>query len=260
MSTISTAPRDLGLGKRRGYVKHLRQSQLGKHRWRIGLGLIFVATCIVCGFFLWKNQDNVIQLFDNAGPWGAIGFIVGLSIAIILLLPTPFIKIFGGAIFPLHIAIIVNFVGTMLGGIGAFLFGRWLFRDGLVEAISNNDKLQKIDAAMGEESMQISVLVRLSPLIPDEWLNYILAAGPINLKTFSISNCASIIYCLVYSYYGWAFGQIALKEGGLSAFSESSGALIMMVLGIIATVVATVIVTRVTMKALQDAIDGEVAV
>ena len=85
MSTISTAPRDLGLGKRRGYVKHLRQSQLGKHRWRIGLGLIFVATCIVCGFFLWKNQDNVIQLFDNAGPWGAIGFIVGLSIAIILL-------------------------------------------------------------------------------------------------------------------------------------------------------------------------------
>ena len=183
---------------------------------------------------------------------------MGLSIAIILLLPTPFIKIFAGAIFPLHLAVFVNFVGTMIGGIGAFLFGRWLFRDGLVEAISNNEKLKKIDSAMGEESMRISVLVRLSPLVPDEWLNYILAAGPVNLKTFSISNCASIVYCFAYAYYGWAFGQIALKEGGLSSFSESTGALIMLIVGVIATVIATVIVTRITMKALQGAIDGEV--
>ena len=260
MSRISSASRDLGLIERRGHVKHLRQSQLGKHRWRIGLGLIFVIFCIICGFFLWKNQDSVIQIFDNAGPWGIFGFIVGLSIAIILLLPTPFIKIFAGIIFPLHLAVFVNFVGTMIGGIGAFIFGRWLFRDGLVEAISNNEKLKKIDAAMGEESMQISVLVRLSPLVPDEWLNYILAAGPVNLKTFSISNCASIVYCVVYSYYGWAFGEIALKEGGLAAFSESTGALVMLVVGLIATVVATVVVTKVTMRALQDAIGDAEAV
>jgi len=260
MSRISSASRDLGLIERRGYVKHLRQSQLGKHRWRIGLGLIFVTICIVCGFFLWKNQDSVILIFDNAGPWGVIGFIVGLSIAIMLLLPTPFIKIFAGAIFPLHLAVFVNFIGTMIGGICAFLFGRWLFRDGLVEAISNNEKLKKIDSAMGEESMRISVLVRLSPLVPDEWLNYILAAGPVNLKTFSISNCASIVYCLVYSYYGWAFGQIALKDGGLAAFSESTGALVMLVVGLIATVVATVVVTKVTMRALKDAIGDTEAV
>ena len=258
MSKISTTPGNLGFVERRGYVKHLRQSQLGKHRWRIGFGLLFVIACIASGYLFWKNQDSVIQIFNNAGPWGIIGFIVGLSIAVILLLPTPLIKIFGGAIFPLHIAIFANFIGTMLGGIGAFLFGRWLFRDGLVEAISNNERLKKIDSAMGEESMKISVLVRLSPLLPDEWLNYILSAGPINLKTFSISSCASIIYCLVYSYYGWAFGQIALKEGGLSSFSESTGALIMLIVGVIATVIATVIVTRITMKALQGAIDGEV--
>ena len=260
MSRISSASRDLGLIERRGHIKYLRQSQLGKHRWRIGLGLIFVAICIVCGFFLWKNQDGVIQIFDNAGSWGVFGFIVGLSIAIILLIPTPLIKIFAGAIFPLHLAIFANFVGTMIGGISAFIFGRWLFREGLVEAISNNEKLKKIDAAMGEESMRISVLIRLSPLIPDEWLNYILAAGPVNLKTFSISNCASIVYCVVYSYYGWAFGQIALKEGGLAAFSESTGALVMLVVGLIATVVATVVVTKVTMRALQDAIGDAEAV
>ena len=171
-----------------------------------------------------------------------------------MLLPTPLIKIFAGAIFPLHLAIIVNFTGAMIGGIGAFLFGRWLFRDGLVEAIANNPKLQRIDAAIAEDSLRISILIRLSPIIPDEWLNYLLSAGPINLKTFSISNCASIVYCLAYAYYGWAFGQIVLQEGGLEAFSESSGALVLLVGGLIAPVIATIMVTRITMRSLGDVI------
>lgn len=260
MVDISSASRNLGFAERRDYVKHLRQSQLGKHRWRVGLGLIFVSICIACGFFLLKNYEHVINIFEEAGSLGLFGFVIGLSIAVILLVPTPVIKIFAGMIFPIHIAILVNFVGTMIGGLGAFIFGRWLFRDGLVEAITNNTKLQRIDAAIGEESLRISVLIRLSPIIPDEWLNYILAAGPVNLKTFTISNCASIVYCVVYSYYGWSFGQLALKDGGITAFSESSAALVMLIGGLVATLVATVVVTRVTMRALGDVIDDGGAV
>jgi uncharacterized membrane protein YdjX (TVP38/TMEM64 family) len=255
MVDISSASRDLGFVERRDHVKHLRQSQLGTHRWRIGLGLAFISICIASGFILLKNYERVIILFDEVGSIGMFGFIIGLSIAVTLLVPTPIIKIFAGAVFPLHLAILVNFVGTMIGGLGAFFLGRWLFRDGLVEAIANNTKLQRIDAAIGEESLRISVLVRLSPIIPDEWLNYIMAAGPVNLKTFTISNCASIVYCVVYSYYGWSFGQLALKEGGFAAFSESSGALAMLVVGLVSTLVATVVVTRITMRALEDIID-----
>ena len=260
MVGISSASKDFGFAERRGHVKHLKKSHLGTHRWRIGLGLIFVAVCISCGFFLFNNHESVISAFESAGSVGVLGFIVGISIAIILLLPSPIIKILAGAIFPLHLAVLINFIGTMIGGFCAFIFGRWLFRDGLVEAIANNAKLQRIESAIGEESLRISVLIRLSPIIPDEWLNYILAAGPVNTKTFTISNCASFIYCFAYAYYGWAFGQIALKEGGLAAFSESTGALVMLVSGLIATIVATVIVTKVTMRALSDVIDdGDVA-
>ena len=171
-----------------------------------------------------------------------------------LLLPTPILKMIAGAVFPLHIAVLVNFIGSMIGGFGAFIFGRWLFRDGLVEAISKKPKLERIHSAIGEESLRISVLIRLSPVIPDEWLNYILAAGPVNTKTFTISNCASIVYCFAYAYYGWAFGQIALKEGGLGSFSESPEAVAMLGVGLIATLVVTVIVTKVTMGALSDVV------
>ncbi len=255
MVGISSASKELGFSDRRDYVKHLKQSKLGKHRWRVGLGLIFILICIASGFFLFNHQQSVIQLFENAGSLGIFGFIACVSIAIVLLLPTPIIKIFAGAVFPLPVAIFINFIGTIIGGFCAFFIGRWLFRDGLLEAIANNPKLQRIEGAIGEESLRISILVRLSPLIPDEWLNYILAAGPIDTKTFTISNCASIVYCFAYAYYGWAFGQVALQEGGLAAFSESPSALAMMVIGLIATVVATIIVTRVTMRALNDVID-----
>ena len=258
MAGISSTSKDLGLAERRDYIKHLKQSKLGKHRWRVGLGLLFVVVCIVSGFLLFNNKESVIQIFENAGSIGIFGFIAAVTLAIVLLLPTPVIKIFAGAVFPLHIAVFVNFVGTMLGGLFAFFIGRWLFRDGLLEAIANNSKLQRIESAIGQESLRISVLVRLSPLIPDEWLNYILAAGPIDTKPFASSNCASIVYCFAYAYYGWAFGQLALREGGLAAFSESTSALVMMVVGLVATVVATVIVTKVTMRALGDVInDGE---
>ena len=257
MPRISVDTRELGFMERRGHVLHLRRSPLGLNRWRVGFGIVFLLTCMVCGYLLLNHHESIVELFERAGNWGFIGFTLGLSIAIMMLMPTPLIKMFGGAIFPLHLAIIFNFIGTMIGGIGAFLFGRWLFRDGLIEAIANNPKLQRIDAAIGEESLRISVLVRLSPLIPDEWLNYLLSAGPVDLKTFSISNCASIVYCIAYSYYGWAFGQIALQEGGLEAFSESSGGIALLVVGLIATILATVLVTRITMRSLGDAI-GEV--
>ena len=41
MVGISSTSKDLGLGERRNYIKHLKQSKLGKHRWRVGLGLVF---------------------------------------------------------------------------------------------------------------------------------------------------------------------------------------------------------------------------
>ena len=130
----------------------------------------------------------------------------------------------------------------------------------MIEAISKKPKLERVHSAIGEESLRLSVLVRLSPVIPDEWLNYILAAGPVNTKTFAISNCASIVYCFAYAYYGWAFGQLALKEGGVTAFSESTGAVVMLVCGLIATLIATIVVTRVTMRALNDVMDDGGAV
>ena len=109
MTKVSSAKKELGLVERRDYVRYLKDSNWGKQRWRIGFGLLFIGTCLVVGYFVFRHQDSAIQIFERAGSIGVIGFVVGISIAIVLLLPTPILKIFAGAIFPLHIAIFINF-------------------------------------------------------------------------------------------------------------------------------------------------------
>ena len=248
---------DQVLAERRAALNRMMKHQPNLYLWRVGLGVVFISICIACAVLLFKNHDTDVNMVDNACSWGIIAFIIGLSLAVVLLMPTPFFKVFAGAIFPFHWAVIINFAGSMIGGIIAFLFGRWLFRAAILAGVSRGPKLTRIEAALGEESMRISILVRLSPVLPDEWLNYILGAGPVSLRTFVLSNCSSMVYCLAYAYYGYAIGEIALREGGLSNFTSSVSGMTMLIIGLIATIVATVVVTRVTVRALSDVMDEE---
>ncbi|MDP6907114.1 MAG: VTT domain-containing protein [Candidatus Thalassarchaeaceae archaeon] len=252
-----TPAKDLGLIERREHLQRMKKNQPNLYVWRVGLGLIFIAICLACAVLLFKNHNAVMELVDRAGSWGIIAFILGLSLAVVLLMPTPFIKIFAGAIFPFHWAVIINFAGSMIGGIFAFLFGRWLFRDAISAAVASDPKMRNIEYAIGEESMRISILVRLSPILPDEWLNYILGAGPVTLRTFVISNCSSMVFCLAYAYYGYAIGEIALREGGFDNFTASTTGMMTLIIGLVATIVATIVVTKVTMKALSEVIEEE---
>ena len=145
----------------------------------------------------------------------------------------------------------------MVGGLIAFVLGRWLFRDSIKEAIQNDKRMLNIESALDEDAMRISVLVRLSPILPDEWLNYIMSATPVSMRVFVLSNISSLIYCIIYAYYGYALGSIALSRSGMAGLTQSSGGLLLLLMGIIATVIATVIVTRTSIRVLKEAIGDE---
>ncbi|MDP6870595.1 MAG: TVP38/TMEM64 family protein [Candidatus Poseidoniaceae archaeon] len=235
-------------------LKSMKEKQPQLYRWRALFGVIMLLVCAVSGYFLFSDAEQIIDWFRAFGLSGALLFTLMLSLAIILLLPTPFVKIGAGAIFPFWIAVVVNFAASMLGGLCAFLLGRWLFRETIQESIKNDKKMQNIEKAINDEAMKISILVRLSPILPDEWLNYIMSATPVSLRVFLISNTSSLIYCAVYSYYGHVLGTLALSSSGIEQIKQSPMGLITFMLGVLATVVATIIVTRVSIKALKESI------
>ena len=257
--SVSQLPRpsELHLIDGRQNLQRMKQQTVQVYRWRALFGLLALVLCGVAGYFLFQDAVDIIDWFKGFGIWSPVLFTIALSLAIVLLLPTPFVKVGAGAIFPFWIAVAVNFVASMIGGLIAFVLGRWLFRESIQEAIKNDQRMVNIESALGEDAMRISILVRLSPILPDEWLNYIMSATPVSLRVFLVSNTSSLIYCLIYADYGNELGSIALSRSGMAGLTQSTGGLAMLLLGIIATVIATVIVTRTSIRVLKDAIGEE---
>ena len=84
-----------------------------------------------------------------------------------------------------------------------------------------------------------------------------MSATPVSMRVFVLSNISSLIYCIIYAYYGHALGSIALSRSGVAGLTQSSGGLLLLLMGIIATVIATVIVTRTSIRVLKEAIGEE---
>ena len=250
-------PNELMLIDRKEELEELKKSQPHLYRWRTLFGVVILFFCAICGFFLFRDAQNILLWFEGLGPMAPIYFTLGLSLAVIIMIPTPLIKVSAGAIFPFWIAAAANFIASLVGGLIAFLLGRWLFRESIQRSLMNDSRLQNIEQALTNDAMKISILVRLSPLIPDEWLNYLMSATPVSLRVYMISNCSGIVYSLAYAYYGHALGRFALNSSGIDEMSSTPLGNAMLILGIIASILATVMVTRASMKALKEAIPEE---
>lgn len=231
----------------------IKQGKVSRIRLLISIGVVLLWLAI--GYYAFKDVGDFIDWVEDLGTLAPIFYAIMVSIAVVLLVPTPILKVGSGAIFPYWIAVVVNFFASVIGGLLAFLLGRWLFRERIEEMVANDKRLKNLELAINEEAMQISVLVRLSPIIPDEWLNYIMASSPVTTRVFFISNLSSIVYSLAYAYFGHAAGKIVLSGGGMDGFKDSPGGSILLIIGIIASILATIVVARVTMKALESKVD-----
>ncbi len=240
----------LGQGKIR-----IKSNKAVKLRLVVSVFIVIIWSAIL--FNIFKDISYFLDWFENLGSLAPILFVIILVLGVVILAPTPILKVTAGALFPYWLAVLINFSASVIGGLLAFLLGRWLFRDMIAQIVDENKRLKNIENAIEEEAMKISVLVRLSPLIPDELLNYVMASGPVTTRVFFLSSLSSIVYSLAYAYFGLALGKIALSSEGMSQFNQSSVGIGLLILGLIATLIATIIVTRVTMAALKDAIEEE---
>ena len=250
-------PVEMQLIDGRENLRQMKENQPKLYRWRALFGAAMLFACAGAGYFLFRDANQIIAWFEGMGPTGPIFYALAVALGIVFLIPSPLLKVAAGAIFPFWIATLVNYAASMIGGMVAFLLGRWLFRDAIKASISTDEKMQRIETALGEDAMRISILVRLSPLIPDEWLNYMMSAGPVSFRVFMTSNATSIIYSLAYAYYGHALGSFALNRSALDSVHTSGTGTAMLVLGIVASILATVYVTRASMQALSGALGAE---
>jgi len=232
----------------------IKQEKVSRTRLYFSLGVISI--WLVVGFFFFQDVGGFIEWFDELGPLSSVVYCLVMSLAIVLVLPTPILKVGAGALFPYWLAVMVNFIASLIGGLIAFLLGRWLFRDYISQIVASDERLVKLESAINEEAMQISVLVRLSPLLPDELLNYVMSSSPISIRVFCLSNLSSIVYSLAYAYFGLAAGKLVFSGEGMDGFAESPVGTTLLIIGVIASILVTMVIARMTKNAVNNRVES----
>ena len=225
-------------------------------RLRLYLSIGIVCIWLIIGFFFFQDVGGFIEWFEELGPLSSVIYCLMISLAIVMVLPTPILKVGSGALFPYWLAVLVNFIASLIGGLIAFLLGRWLFRDYISQIVASDERLVKLESAINEEAMQISVLVRLSPLLPDELLNYVMSSSPVSIRVFFLSNLSSIVYSLAYAYFGLAAGKLVFSGEGMDGFAKSPAGTVLLIIGVIASILVTMLIARMTKKAVNNRVES----
>lgn len=94
------------------------------------------------------------------------------------------------------------FVGASIGSICSFLLGRYLFRNCVMVMAQSYPLFHAIDAALEHNGLKIMILLRLSPLIPFNALDYLSGITSIPLRDYALALVGILPGALMLSFVG----------------------------------------------------------
>ncbi len=238
-------------------MNHTSASETPKHHLgaRHGLGVLVVAGMVGALLVFGRSLAGLIPGFaswvEGLGPWGPLAFILGYAVATVAFVPGSALTLLGGAVFGIVRGTLYVFLGALLGTVLAFLTARYLARPAIERRVAQHPRFSRLDQAVGEQGRKIVFLLRLSPVIPFNLLNYALGVTRVRLADYLVASVGMIPGTLLYVYYGKVAGEVAALAGGtgVKRGAEYYGVL---ALGLIATVAVTVVVTRTARRTLNE--------
>jgi uncharacterized membrane protein YdjX (TVP38/TMEM64 family) len=117
---------------------------------------------------------------------------------------------------------------------------RWLARDPRAAAVAE---------AVAGQGLKIVLLLRLSPVVPFNVLNYALGASGIRYRDYVIGSLGMLPGTILYTYYGKVLGDVTAIAAG-TAPPRGAEYYVLLATGLVATIAATVLITRAAKTAL----------
>jgi len=109
------------------------------------------------------------------------------------------------------------FIGASIGSICSFLLGRYLFRDCVLKLAFSYPIFQAIERALEANGLKIMILLRLSPLIPFNALDYISGITSISLRDYAIALVAILPGALVLCFAGASASSLSDRTSSTSS-------------------------------------------
>ena len=191
----------------------------------------------------------VLAWVGDRGPWAATLLVLAWLPAALLLVPGSILTVGTGFLLGLGWGIPVVSAGSTLGATAAFLVGRWLGRDWVRGRIGSRDALRGVDRAVEREGFKVVLLLRLSPLVPYNALNYALSLTGVRVRDFVLGSWIGMLPgTLLYVWLGAGARSLAAVVAG--TYQRPAAWLILFGAGLLATAAAVALVTRAARRAL----------
>ena len=189
---------------------------------------------------------------------GAIVLALVYIIAVVMFVPASILTLGAGASFSaalgfstgVIVASVSVFVGASIGAILAFLLGRYVLHDFVQKTfIKKFALMQAIDDAITEVPMTVMILLRLSPLVPFNALNYIMSGTNIPTKSYVVGLLGMIPATVAFVILGASIHGAA--DAGVQGQSVNT---VLFVVGGACAFLAVIVVSYFAKKKLNEKI------
>ncbi len=219
---------------------------------RIGIAIVVVIALVLLGRQLSAQLPRLTAAVDSLGAWGPVAFIAAYALACVAFVPASLLTLAAGALFGVVKGTLFVLVGATLGALGAFLIARYVARDWVAQRVQRDARFAAIDRAIAEQGRRVVFLLRLSPVIPFNVLNYALGLTQVRAVDFLVASIGMIPGTLLYVYTGKLASVVVGASSGVTpprgpAFYAVLG------LGLVATAAVTVLIARTAKNALATA-------
>ena len=99
-------------------------------------------------------------------------------------------------------------VGYWIGAICAFLLGRYIFRESSEQLAQKYRVMKALERALKNDGLKVMILMRLSPIIPFIFINYVLGVTSVTFADFAVSTLFILPGTTVYVFIGTTTGSI----------------------------------------------------
>jgi uncharacterized membrane protein YdjX (TVP38/TMEM64 family) len=192
----------------------------------------------------------VVLNLSQLGAWGPVLFILLYVAAAVTLAPAFFLTVAAGAMFGVWRGSLIVFIGASLGASAVYVLGVPMSRSRLMARLTRDRRVAAVRDAVRGEGAWVMFLLRLSPLVPYNILNYALALSGARYWDFAIALLGMIPAIIMYTYYGKVVGDVAALAAGVAP-PRGPEYYALLVVGLIAIIVSTTMITRAARRAVE---------
>ncbi len=225
---------------------------------RARLLLFGVAIAAIASAFLWLPvrdlSERALEGLAGLGAWGPVLVGVLYVPATLAGFPCSWITLGSGFLFgggPTALAVVA---GSNIGANAAFLLGRGIARRPVEAWVAARPRFAAIDRAVAREGFRVVLLLRLTPLVPYNLLNYALGTTRVRLAVHALATALGMLPAtLLNAYLGAGARDLAsvLSAESLEGAAGTASARILLVVRIGAFLLLTVVTARMARRILR---------